>query len=633
MRAVLLGVVLIPLNTLWVQSMELVWDSGQPTMLSLFFSAVFTLLVLALANLALRRWLPRWALAPGELLVVYIMVSLGSAIGGHDFLQVLVLMLPTGSYYATPENHWGDLFSGELSSPLLVNRHDAIRAFWEGGGGLYSWAGLSPWLRPTAIWAGFAVVLLATLMCLNLLVWRRWTEQEKLTYPLTEIPFQLTRPGFGLLGPDLLGNRLLWMGFGVAAALDVLNGLARLYPSVPSIKLTARDLSPYLQAYPWRAMGYVTVSAYPFAFGLAYLMPQEFLFASWFFYWLWKAQLVLGYVLGVERVGFPYVKEQTFGAYAGIAVFALWAGRGYFARLLGHLRQGSAPEDQARQALPYRITLGGVLIGAGLLVLFMTSALGASLPAALLYLGGYLLVSLAITRMRAEFGLPVHDFFTGPLSAMVNIGGSGILGRRNLGGLSLLWWLERAQRSHPMPHGIEGLHLGERRGLRPSGVVIALGIAMVVGTVAGIWSMLHLGHTYGFVTRSTDASYLGMEAFSRPASWLAYPVRPSLGRGAGLVAGACFTILLMLLRQRYVWWPFHPVGYAASSIWFIGLLWLPMFVAWLLKGLILRYGSHRLYRRLAPLFVGLVLGEFMVGGLWGLIGAIGRFPTYRFWAY
>jgi hypothetical protein len=633
LRAVVLGAILIPLNTLWLQSMELVWDSGQPTMLSLFFNAVFTLLVLALANLAVRRWLPRWALTPGELVVVYVMVCLASAIGGHDFLQVLVLMLPSGSYFATAENRWSSLFAEQFSSPLLVTRPEAVRDFWEGGGRLYSVAGLSPWLTPTGIWAGFVLVLVGTMMCLNLLVWRRWTEQEKLTYPLIEIPFQVTRPGLDLLGADLLGNRSLWAGFGVAAAIDLLNGFAHLYPSLPSIKVTAYDLSPYLQAYPWRAMGYVTVSAYPFAVGLAYLMPQEFLFASWFFYWLWKVQLVVGDLLGRYQVGFPYVKEQTFGAYVGISVFALWAGRAYFVGLVRDVARGRAPADEARQAVPYRFVLGGLLLGGILLTAYLTGLLGAGLPAALVYLGGYLLMSLAITRMRAEFGLPVHDLFTGPLATMVGIGGTGALGRRNLVGLNLLWWLERVQRSHPMPHGIEGLSLGERRGLPPSGVLAALGVAAVVGTVAGFWSMVHLGHTYGFVTLSTDAPYLATDAFSRSASWLAFPVPPSAGRLLALLVGAGFTIALMLLRQRYVWWPFHPVGYAASGAWFIGLLWVPMFVAWVMKGLVFRYGGHRLYRRLVPFFVGLVLGEFMVGGLWGLVGTVGRFSTYRFWAY
>jgi hypothetical protein len=164
-------------------------------------------------------------------------------------------------------------------------------------------------------------------------------------------------------------------------------------------------------------------------------------------------------------------------------------------------------------------------------------------------------------------------------------------------------------------------------------VLAALGLAIILGTIAGFLSMLHLGYTHGFVNMPTDSPYMAEGAFTRPRSWLNSTEPVHLGRLVALVLGALFTVALLRLRQRYLWWPFHPVGYAASSIWFIGLLWVPLFVAWLVKGLVFRYGGHKLYSRLLPLFIGLVLGEFLVGGLWGLVGTIGGFPTYRFWSY
>ena len=85
-RAVAIGVILIPLNALWVQSAELLWKSAWPDAASLLFNAVIVLLLIGLANLVLRKWLPHWALAPGELAVIYAMMCLSTAICGHDFL-------------------------------------------------------------------------------------------------------------------------------------------------------------------------------------------------------------------------------------------------------------------------------------------------------------------------------------------------------------------------------------------------------------------------------------------------------------------------------------------------------------------------------------------------------------------
>ncbi len=618
---------------LWLHSMELVWGSGMPTMQSLFFNAVFALVIVAMLNLALRRWLPTLALTPGELAVVYGMITLASAVGGHDFMQVLALQLPTHAYFATPENNWNEIFAELLDSPLTVTDPGAVRNFWETGVGLYRWDELSAWLPSIGIWSIFVLGLMAAMLLLDALVWRRWTDQEKLTYPLTEIPFRLTEPGFEILGKDLMGNRLFWVGFIIAGGLDIYNGISVLRPGWPTIPLTAINIGQQITSEPWRAMGNTWVSVYPFAIGLGYLMPQDFLFSAWFFYWFWKAELVSAAALGFRQTGFPYVSEQTFGAYAGLAIFSLWTGRHYFSRLIGEVLRGQTPADEARQAAPYRLLLGGFVAAIAVVIGFITQALGVSLLATAIWLIGYLLMSLAITRMRAEFGLPVHDLFTGPMLMMVSIGGSGAFRRQDLIGLGQLAWLERIQRSHPMPHGIESLGLGERRGVRGGSMLTGLCIATVIGAAAAFWAAIHLGYESGFVTRSSDAPYLAMGAASRPASWVRSATSPDLRRAVALGVGGAFTIGLLLLRQRYIWWPFHPAGFAASSIWFIGLLWVPLFVAWLVKGTVLRYGGHRLYIYLLPLFLGLTLGEFVVGSVWGLIGTIWRIPTYRFWAY
>ena len=54
-------------------------------------------------------------------------------------------------------------------------------------------------------------------------------------------------------------------------------------------------------------------------------------------------------------------------------------------------------------------------------------------------------------------------------------------------------------------------------------------------------------------------------------------------------------------------------------------------IAWAVKLLVLRYGGLRLLKRLTPFFLGLILGEFIIGGLWTLIGILLGIPTYAFW--
>jgi hypothetical protein len=56
---------------------------------------------------------------------------------------------------------------------------------------------------------------------------------------------------------------------------------------------------------------------------------------------------------------------------------------------------------------------------------------------------------------------------------------------------------------------------------------------------------------------------------------------------------------------RFVGFPLHPVGRPWASPLPTYRVWFSVFIAWLLKAMILRYGGPRLYLRLRPFFLGL----------------------------
>jgi hypothetical protein len=87
--------------------------------------------------------------------------------------------------------------------------------------------------------------------------------------------------------------------------------------------------------------------------------------------------------------------------------------------------------------------------------------------------------------------------------------------------------------------------------------------------------------------------------------------------------GFLTTLLLSALRLQFVWWPFHPIGYAIGfSRRTIDWMWFSIFLGWAVKLLILRMGGMNLYRRALPFFLGFILGEFTMGGVFGFIGVL-----------
>ena len=58
--------------------------------------------------------------------------------------------------------------------------------------------------------------------------------------------------------------------------------------------------------------------------------------------------------------------------------------------------------------------------------------------------------------------------------------------------------------------------------------------------------------------------------------------------------------LLMLARQHFLWWPLHPLGFAVSTISMTNYISFSVFLAWLIKTVILKYGGPVLFRHAKP---------------------------------
>ncbi|MBR4749576.1 MAG: hypothetical protein IK083_08415, partial [Abditibacteriota bacterium] len=89
-RAILLALVLTPVNIKWVTQYEVVLVAGSPTTLSIFYTSVVILLLLVGINALIRRLRPSLAFSRGELLLVYMVMNVSASICSHDFLQVLL---------------------------------------------------------------------------------------------------------------------------------------------------------------------------------------------------------------------------------------------------------------------------------------------------------------------------------------------------------------------------------------------------------------------------------------------------------------------------------------------------------------------------------------------------------------
>ena len=95
--------------------------------------------------------------------------------------------------------------------------------------------------------------------------------------------------------------------------------------------------------------------------------------------------------------------------------------------------------------------------------------------------------------------------------------------------------------------------------------------------------------------------------------------------------GFLFAIFLQSMRMKFMWWPFHPLGFAISGNWEMNLVWMPLMIAWVIKSLVIKYGGHKAYSKGTPIFLGLILGQFVVGSILNIVSIALHIPSYMFW--
>jgi hypothetical protein len=628
-RAIGIALVLMPFQSAWIVQMEAIRNYTWPSMLGLPLETVFILLLLSAVNLVLGRRRPRWALNQGELLTIYVMLAIGGVIVGFGLLEQVIswAIAPIGR--ATKENQWEQLFWQYLPNWVVLTDGDTLEALFRGDTTLFTRRYLASWAPVALSWGAFFIAFFALMMSLNSVLRRRWIEEERLSFPLVQLPLAVTEPSGAIFR-----NWLLWVGFGLAFALGTLNGLNALFPAMPSFQPDFGGLNAQL-GRRWGCFakhGGAFWPPYPWAIGLAVFMPLEVSFSYWFFFWAVKVEefgtLLTGWDIAPDA---PFVYQQSAAALVAVGLYVLWSARKHLWRVAcGALKPGRDLRDRD-EPLPYRAAI--VVLLASLVFLFVF-LLRAGMPAWLvpIFLSLYLSASLAISRIPAELGAPAYEIHDAePHRILTQIVTPASFPVRGLVSLTLLGWTSRSYGVDPTPHQMGGFKMAERTGLRTRGLVGAMLIAAVAGLAYGYLALLVPLYRLGADSSKLHFNTSGEYAFGELQTWLT-GVAPATGyRSLAMGFGLVFTFFLYAMRSRFLWWPFHPMGYLMAPLWFTHHLWLPVFIAWLAKLLLLRYGGLRAYVAALPFFLGLIIGDCVIGSLWTLVNLAFGAPTFTVW--
>lgn len=609
LRIIALGVLLVFVNAYWFR-----WagDLRSTTQFmpawSLFANALALLFVLTLANHWLMLRGSRLALHSREVLVLYIMLTTGTSICAGDFLYYLPPTFAYGKWAASQDSRLAELFAGALPSRLVVNDLEAVRDYFLGDSSFYQTRYVLAWLTPLLLWCAFLSLMFLVMFCINRLVLSRWSDQERLAFPLATVPLLMTVRSEGLLE-----DRRFWIGMAIAFAFACSNSLREIWPALPTIP-TWFNLTPILgQVFPWSMQRHLWLEISPFTSSMAFLAPRELLFSLWLFNLLWRIAALLGAEVGLTTspyYGFPYYTQVLLGGAIALTISVLWLGRRHLKRMLTSaftFRREVDPE-QARTA---RFAILGLALALPGLAAFLLLA-GLSPLVMLVFAGIYLAIFFAVTRLRVELGPPSIEL-TPSLWAIVEPAGTLRFSQTELGIFTLMTPLTFSTRSMPMGVQLEGMYLMSRAGIGGIGAAAwVLLLAGVAGLLASFWSALDVGYRVGVLSGKAStwaAAGIVPSFFTGLASLLSTPTRGSPSATAAFGAGAAITMLLTFATTRIVGWPLHPTGFILGASYLVHQQLPAIFVAWLVKSLVIRYGGIKTHRSALRVCVGILVGS------------------------
>ena len=238
-RAILLGLLLIPVNCYWTTVVEVGWSIGDCSTLPLFVYPVATLFMVVLLNQLAAKVTKTEMLHTSELLVIYVMITVGTSIAGESIAEGMFGSIVHPIRFATVENEWKTLFFRHLPPWLTIQDKAAIDGYYRGESTLYTLQYLRVWWIPLLAWGSLIFALVFVMLCINVIVRIRWCENEKLAFPVIQLPVAMTSKK----GRTLLKSRPMWIGFSIAAAIDIVNGFNYLWPIIPRIPVRGATIS------------------------------------------------------------------------------------------------------------------------------------------------------------------------------------------------------------------------------------------------------------------------------------------------------------------------------------------------------------------------------------------------------
>ena len=638
LRAFIIGLVAVVAVSLFEPYASFMRGYGYLTLGCFPSGAVVVLVVLTLGvNVAIKCLRRRWALRQAELMLVWCMLIVCSAIPCNGIGRYWYSLIAGPPYLAQRiDVHWEEGDALTQAPPELVLSNDplsvAARQYYEGApGGRVPW---SIWLRPLVTWTVFLLMMYLAVFFMCGVLRRQWVDLEHLMFPLARVPLDFTEgegASDGVL-PQLLRNRAFVFGLAVAGGFRFMRALPLLFGAEGGMSLTI-PFKDVLQDTPLSYTYFENVPFWPWAMGFAFLVPADVSLSVWFFYLFSRAELQAAHWLALPDAAgtwSPLMTWQQAGAHIAFSLGTLYLARRHLLAVLRKALGRGEGLDDAAEPVPYRLAFWGFLAAFGGCVGWCWW-LGMRPFVALAIMLLLFCAFLVYARVVAQGGLYVSRTIWAAPALLHGItgamGGAGAVVGHMQASL-----LQTGANTMLAPLAMDAFRISAifkkgRRLLLP-----VLMLTLVVSIACTSYTVLTVAYRSGAVNFAGQWGQMDVPktTFDRAHRTITAPSQEAVAHYGPLALGMCATAFLMFMRGRYYWWPVHPIGLLACSGWHPHRLWVPFLFGWATKVGIMKLAGGRMLRQGRYFFIAVIIVEFFTNGLSAIVRSVtgGAVPSF-----
>lgn len=483
----------------------------------------------------------------------------------------------------------------------------------------------SHWVRPLSNWFVLIGLTYLILMTFNLLIFRQWAYNEKLIYPLAELPELMIGKGDEKRWiPAVYCNGFFLSGFLISGGILGWNLLCTcgLVQGLTPISLD-NSWSPYISGTALNGIDGVATSAIFFTLiGVSFLIPKKISFSLWFFWILNMVQQLVIVWMGYGQNEFSFPAEfwvtMNFRTAEGGGALIVFASVVFFKcrkYLLCAFWPGAVAELDPVEQKELRFSSMLFLAASFGLILCLWQGMRVNLGYAIF---GYLIMMIITTgliRAVTEGGILGYKAYFGPFHII-----------RHLFGFDKAWTATHLMAPFMVyycvffldiktfigPAMANAIKLRDDFRMARGRFYLIIFLCIVISAAAAIVAALMMAYASGADSMSSWF-YTGLPRalFGRIASMSRTPLLATNMERGWFVGGGALMAALLFFRQ-YVFWLPHPIGLIMLINPVMKTFWFSIFLGWIAKTTVSRYGNKEVYSKFRAGFVGLIVGELFI---------------------